>query len=102
MEMELQAEVDKYVMISSWLNSQEAGNMNTDLHALLFDRVTYHDSLEDHELERYQTANYYAAKYCHRLRKLYSGKKGENIFINELRKFYRMSQHMKLQRINKL
>src|SRR5580704_9232113 len=93
LELELQAEVDKYV--SSWwlLREQDPARYPAELHRLLFERsrVDAHLAGEQHEL--YREANHYAARFCRRLQRQLSDRAApsRNDTVAELRRFYRLS-----------
>jgi hypothetical protein len=95
-ELELQAEVDKFVTTAMLLREQ-TGREPSGLHGWLFDSPTLAVELDDEERERYRRANRYAAKYCSRLA---SGVAGAKAGQSELRRFYRLSQTMKLAHID--
>jgi hypothetical protein len=95
-ELELQAEVDKFVTTSKLLR-QQTGREPNGLHGWLFDSPTLAAELDAEERERYRRANRYAAKYCSRLA---SGVAGAEAAQSELRRFYRLSQAMKLAHID--
>jgi hypothetical protein len=105
LEMELQAEIDKYLcsclsLSGPSLSNGERGQWLSQLHHILFEQTTI-DAAQPAERERYATANRYAARYCQALRpRLQHGMTVG--LINELRRFYRLSQHEKLRRINEL
>ena len=65
-ELELQAEVDKFVTTGMLLRDQ-TGREPGGLHGWLFDLPTLAAELGEHERDRYRRANRYAAKYCQRL-----------------------------------
>jgi hypothetical protein len=71
-ELELQAEVDKFVTTGMLLREQ-TGREPSGLHAWLFDSPTLAAELAEHERERYRRANRYAAKYCRRLEPTLAG-----------------------------
>jgi hypothetical protein len=95
-ELELQAEVDKFVTTGILLREQ-TGREPSGLHGWLFDSPTLAAELDDEERERYRRANRYAAKYCSRL---ISGMIGAAAVQSELRHFYRLSQASKVARID--
>ena len=95
-ELELQAEVDKFVTTGMLLRDQ-TGREPGGLHGWLFDLPTLAAELEEHERERYRRANRYAAKYCQRLP---LGRDDEAAAHRELRHFYRLSQTSKLAHID--
>jgi hypothetical protein len=98
-ELELQAEIDKYVACAKLFSAQQGGHIPPMLHQVLFDSTRYDSSLDATELQRYQDANYFAAKYCSGLRRRYPGHHGQPSFLKELRAFYRLTRNQKIQRI---
>jgi hypothetical protein len=95
-ELELQAEVDKFVTTGMLLREQ-TGREPNGLHGWLFDSPTLASELGEEERERYRRANRYAAKYCSRLA---PGLAATEPVQNELRRFYRLSQASKLAHID--
>ena len=99
MEMELQAEVDKFIAAARLLEGQGEARLQY-LHRCLFELPRFHDNLSEAELDRYQDANRYAGKYCVSLaRRMVSGG-GQRNLGTELRHFYRLSQPGKIQHID--
>jgi hypothetical protein len=98
LELEMQAEVDKFV--STWLMAldQEDFEMARRLHGWLFDEVSFNPELDREQAERYRAANDYAARFCFGLaaRLQRDGSKG----LHELRRFYRLSQTDKISHIH--
>ena len=95
-ELELQAEVDKFVTTGLLLREQ-TGREPGGLHGWLFDSPTLAAELNEDERERYHRANRYAAKYCQRLT---LARDEEAASHRELRHFYRLSQASKLAHID--
>ena len=95
-ELELQAEVDKFVTTGILLREQ-TGREPSGLHGWLFDSPTLAAELDDEERERYRRANRYAAKYCSRLP---PGFVAAQAVQRELRHFYRLSQTSKVAHID--
>jgi hypothetical protein len=93
-ELELQAEVDKFVTTGMLLREQ-TGREPSGLHGWLFDSPTLAAELDHAERERYRRANRYAAKYCSRLSPAADG----TAIQRDLRHFYRLSQASKLAHI---
>ena len=102
LEMELQAEIDKFIFMQDLIDHEQKNDSIDDLRNWLFENNTYDAELNSNELERYEQANYYAAKYCRALQQNYklSGLNPE--LLNDLRRLYRMSQQEKMRYINKL
>jgi hypothetical protein len=97
LELEMQAEVDKFV--GTWLMAldQQDFDFAQRLHGWLFDRVSFNPDLNADQLERYRTANDFAARFCHGLR---GRLKRDNLKgMHELRHFYRLSQADKISHI---
>ncbi len=68
LELETQAEVDKYAVTVFLLAEQQGGqSYPAQVHARLFDRVSFDARLEPDQYERYRTAHALAARYCRRL-----------------------------------
>jgi hypothetical protein len=99
LELELQAEVDKYVTAVDILAHQGVDVPLASFHGRLFGAVRFNDELDNESLCRYRNANHYAGKYCQALRSAYPGQHAEPKFVNELRRFYRLPQNAKINRI---
>lgn len=103
LEMEIQAEVDKYIMLSKYMHQRYIRPAPGQLRQLLFESVRYREGLTDEETQRYRDANYFAEKYCWILEsKNYLNKGLEQGLLKELRRFYRLNLKEKLRRINYL
>jgi len=98
LELEMQAEVDKFV--STWLMAQDQDECKfaNRLHGWLFDRVSFKPELSEDQHERYKTANDYAARFCHGLLKRLRGDCIKT--LHELRYFYRLTQTDKISHIH--
>lgn len=94
LELELQAEVDKYVtlVLLTW-------DVGPDLIDLLFHRVVYHEDLSAEERERYMAANAWAARYARRLSDRYVKRRSLGALLTEVRRFWRLSCAGKLSHI---
>ena len=100
LELELQAEIDKYVTSAGLLSSQrDNGHVPAALHARLFEAVSFDTSLPPDAQSRYVSANRLAARYCHALRRRYPGHHHQKSFVRELRDFYRMGEGRKVRHI---
>jgi hypothetical protein len=100
LEMELQAEIDKFILIQSLVDHGD--DLINELRNWLFENSHYHDELNSNELERYEQANYYAGKYCKGLLQKYNLSGLNNHLLNDLRRLYRMGRQDKIRYINKL
>jgi len=100
LELEMQAEVDKFV--AAWLLAleQEDYALARRLHRWLFDEVRFNPELDREQAERYRAANEYAARFCRGL----AGRLEQDGApdLAELRHFYRLSQNEKISHINAL
>jgi hypothetical protein len=98
LELELQAEVDKFVA-AALLLARQYDRLPGRLHEWLFSAPRLHADLSDEEVERYDRANVYAARYCQRLwPSLVSDSSGE-VLRRELRHFYRLPRQHKIGHI---
>jgi len=98
LEMELQAEIDKFIA-TSLLLQQQGERPPRGLHHWLFELPKLDSRLNNVELERYRRANRYAGRYCRRLAPELTRDLGGDDLKRELRRFYRLSQPAKIQHI---
>jgi hypothetical protein len=98
-EMELQAEVDKFVATTLLLLRQHE-RLPRGLHHWLFDLPKLDGRLDGAERDRYRRANRYASKYCRRLAPIIGRSPAREVVNRELRRFYRLSQAPKLEHID--
>ncbi|MDH3314264.1 MAG: hypothetical protein OER43_00625 [Gammaproteobacteria bacterium] len=98
-ELEMQAEVDKYVSTAMLFGSQGDGKVPERLYAWLFEDPVFDESLDEESLKRYRDANYYAGRYCSKIESHYFRERRPGSLMNELRRFYRLPQHHKIKRI---
>jgi hypothetical protein len=99
LELEMQAEVDKYISTAMLFGSQDEGKVPQQLYAWLFDDPVFDQSLDGESLKRYRDANYYASRYCSRIETHYFRERRSGNLMNELRRFYRLPHHHKIKRI---
>jgi len=99
MELELQAEIDKYVSMARMFIDQHPGPLPKNLHKWLFEKIRFRDDLESESLARYRDANEYARRYCRHLEKSYFRHRQQPDPTRELRRFYRLNRSDKLHRI---
>jgi hypothetical protein len=100
LELETQAEVDKYAITVFLLAGQQrAQSYPAHVHARLFDRVSFDARLEPDQYERYRTAHALAARYCRRLERRFvnRGRLKIEAMVRELRGFYRLRHAAKLR-----
>lgn len=102
MELELQAEVDKFIILLQNRLSNDIHDNVSGLHRSLFSDIQFRDSLNTIERQRYEDANFYAGKFCRDLIKRHNLKPQCQSMNLELRRFYRLPLQQKLQHINQL
>jgi hypothetical protein len=97
LELETQAEVDKYATTVFLLAHQQGGAYPAQVHARLFDRVGFDSRLEPQAYDRYRTAHRCAANFCRRLESRFvsRGKAQVEALVRELRRFYRLGNAAK-------
>ena len=98
LEMELQAEVDKYVA-TTLLLLRQGQRQPRGLHHWLFEMPRLDERLDGDELDRYRSANRYAGKYCRKLAPAIARGAADEATRSELRRFYRLSQTSKIEHI---
>jgi hypothetical protein len=98
LELELQAEVDKFVSTMQLALQERDSELMDGLHGRLFDKARFHEHLSPRQLERYRTASEYAARFCRALKPRLEGL-GDDV-QRELRRFYRMSLGDKISHIH--
>ncbi len=98
LELELQAEIDKFVSTVLLAVDQDRNDILSSLHGWLFEDVSFHEGLDPEQQDRYRAANDYAGRFCARLcdRLLGDGERA----ISELRQFYRYPLTDKISHIH--
>ena len=103
LELEMQAEVDKYVASYWLLRRQAPDRFPAELRRILFERARIDSRLADGREDLYREASRYAEKFCCRLerslRRCGTGTEGE--VLTELRRFYRLTNARKLAHIER-
>ncbi len=99
LELELQAEVDKYASALSLLLAQREGRFPGELFQRLFEGCRLLPHLTAAERERYSEAHRCAARFCQRLEARYLRRRQARpaALLAELRSFYRLGTHAKLR-----
>jgi hypothetical protein len=99
LELELQAEVDKYASALSLLLAQREGRFPGELFERLFDGCRLLPHLTVAERERYCEAHRCAARFCERLETRFLRRRQARpaALLAELRSFYRLGSHAKLR-----
>lgn len=98
LELELQAEVDKFVHLSEKL---ALGPGSTEQHVLLevlFERYELRAHVDATEAERYRNASKVAAKFCHRLLTLARKAESNQVMLEKAREFFRQTLQGKVRR----
>ncbi len=104
LELEMQAEVDKYVA-SYWLmRRQFPDRFPAELLRVLFERTRIDPLLAAGREDLYREASHYAEKFCRRLERSLRGARGgsEAQVLAELRRFYRLSHACKRAHIERI
>ena len=103
LELELQAEVDKYVLGAWLLRAQGDGRFPRELHRALFERARVDSIAAAGRIGLYHTASEYGARFCRRVSSLLERKRhgvGRDLMA-ELRRFYRWGNVRKLRHIER-
>jgi len=99
LELELQAEVDKYLTALFFLSLQNEGAVSTRLRHLLFSRYRLTEGLSAESAERYHEASRLANRYCGWLESQYLRSRRLPDLAREARRFWRLGQREKLETI---
>lgn len=99
LELEMQAEVDKYLAARVLLGDQPGSPLAGALLHCLFELPVLHQALAAHEAERYRDASDLAGRYCHHLQQRWPGERLAPAMLDELRAFYRWPQPAKVSHI---
>ncbi len=99
LELEMQAEVDKYVSTRLLLQAQPDATLGAPLMQRLFEDLALDPRRDPDEVDRYQVASALAGRYCADLEHRYPSASFTQELLRELRTFYRLSQSAKIARI---
>ena len=101
MELELQAEVDKYVCSMQLLRAQDPTRFPAEVHRVLFESARVDPALAGERVGLCRRANHYAGRFCRHLAQLLrpKGASAQDRVQCELRRFYRLTSAMKLRHI---
>ncbi|MGD2076372.1 MAG: hypothetical protein PVI91_00765 [Gammaproteobacteria bacterium] len=102
LEMELQAEVDKYILAAFLFGRQMQGVVPKTLHGHLFHNASFDHRLDAAERHRYRSANYFAGRFCSYIEKEFLQPGARGGLVNTLRRFYRLTQQRKIKAIRHL
>jgi hypothetical protein len=99
LELELQAEVDKYAFAMWLLMQQTQGRFPDGLHLRMFTYIGFANDLDRESRQRYEEANRHAARFCRQMDERFLRCRRRRIaaWIGELRRFYRCDHHAKLR-----
>ncbi len=108
LELELQAEVDKYVASYWLLRRQFPGRFPAELRPILFERTRLDPRLTHARAALYREASRYAERFCRRLEQSLAGDRGRRTYgggdtqvLAELRRFYRLTHARKRAHIER-
>jgi hypothetical protein len=98
LELELQAEIDKYVLAAWLLREQGAGRFPRELHRALFERARVDPIAAGARAGLYRTASSYAGRFCRRVASHLesTARSASRELLAELRRFYRLGNARKL------
>jgi len=96
LELEVQAEVDKFALLLLHLWRRGLRRLSAALRRRLFERVRYRAHLAPEELQRYRTANDLAAGYARWLEGRFVARADADGLFRELRTTYRLGAGDKL------
>jgi len=96
LELEVQAEVDKFALLVLHLWRRGLRRLSPALRRRLFERVSYHAHLGPEELERYRVANRLGGGYARWLEVRYVDVQDVEGLLRELRATYRLGGGEKL------
>lgn len=101
LELELQAEIDKFVLSYWLLRRQLPARFPAELVTLLFGRTRIDPELAAGRMGIYRSASCYAEKFCRRLERVLRTRSdaSEPQVLAELRRFYRLTHMRKLAHI---
>jgi hypothetical protein len=103
LELEMQAEVDKYIASVWLLWAQDPARYPSELHRLLFTRCRVDAVLAGDRQQLYREASQYAARFCRRLEQGLRARRlpAQADALRELRQFYRLSRERKVSHIRR-
>lgn len=102
-ELEMQAEIDKYVASYLVLKRQFPDRFPAELLRLLFERTRIDPELAGEREGLYRAASHYAERFCRRLERTLRGSRQEmeQETLSELRRFYRLADARKVAHIER-
>jgi hypothetical protein len=97
-ELELQAEVDKFVHLNEKLALEPGSTEQSILVETLFERYALRDNLSTDEITRYREATRHAAKFCHRLSRKAEKKRSNAVMLDEAKSFFELTLAEKIRK----
>jgi len=104
LELEMQAEIDKYVSALCLLRAQTPERFPRELHAVLFEHAYVDTELAGDRAGMYRAASELAARFCRHLASRVASAGGsafDGETLAELRRFYRLTNLRKREHIQK-
>src|SRR5262245_9974043 len=101
LELEMQAEVDKYVASYWLLRRQFPERFPAELLRLLFERTRIDPELADGREDLYREATRYAQRFCRKLERSLRDSRSPGEVLAELRRFYRLTNARKVAHIQR-
>ena len=101
LEIELQSEVDKFILCTFYASNSHLKPSRLPLKELLFETFRFEEDLPPEWIQRYTLASRLACHYCHFLETRFIKKNLLPQMIEEIRQFYRFSQTEKISHINR-
>jgi hypothetical protein len=97
LELEVQAEVDKWVVLAAAMRERFDEDQSAALRAKLYERVSYEHDATTEIGERYRVANEAAHRFVRRLERDYLGRARFGEMRAELHRFFHLGQEEKLR-----
>jgi hypothetical protein len=97
LELEVQAEVDKWVVLAAAMRDRFDEDQSAALRAKLYERVSFDHGASTEIGERYRVANETAHRFVRRLERDYLGRARFDEMRTELHKFFHLGQEEKLR-----
>lgn len=103
LELEMQAEIDKYIATFTLLRRQSPQRFPAELLTLLFERTRIDPNLARGREHMYRSASCYAQKFCRQLERGLRASPGAftGEVLAQLRRFYRLSDGRKMAHIER-
>ena len=96
LELEIQAEVDKYVVLSGDFESLDVSR-SARLRERLYEHIAFTHAAQSELGERYRVANHTASRFVHKLERAHLTERRYGALRQELHRFFRSGQEDKLR-----